>query len=107
MVKVTYVDRSGESLSLDLPEGWNLMQGAVLNGVEGIIGECGGSLVCATCHCYIDESRLADLPPASADELEMLDSVAAERRANSRLACQLKVTPDLEGLVVRVPETQE
>lgn len=107
MVKVTYVDLAGESLCLDLPEGWNLMQGAVLNGVEGIVGECGGSLVCATCHCYVDESRLAGLPPASADELEMLDSVAAERRANSRLACQLKVTAELEGLVVTVPETQE
>lgn len=107
MVKITYVDRSGESLSLNLPEGWNLMQGAVLNGVDGIVGECGGSLVCATCHCYIDEPRLADLPPPSAEELEMLGSVAAEKRANSRLACQVKVTPSLEGLVITVPETQE
>ena len=68
------------------------MQGATANGVDGIVGECGGSCACATCHCYVDEARLADLPPPSEGELGMLDNVAAERRPNSRLACQIKAS---------------
>lgn len=107
MVKITYVDLSGEAITLELPQGWSLMQGAVANGIDGIIGECGGSCVCATCHCYIDESRIQELEPASDDELELLSSVAAERRSNSRLACQIKATLSLDGLLVTVPDTQE
>ena len=83
------------------------MQGAIVNGVEGILGECGGSCACATCHCYVDEARLGDLPPPSEAELDMLENVAAERRANSRLACQLKASPALASLILSLPETQE
>lgn len=82
------------------------MQGAVAHGVEGIIGECGGSCVCATCHCYVDADRLSDLPPPSDDELELLGCVAAERRPNSRLGCQLKAVHALDGLVVTIPDRQ-
>lgn len=106
MVSITYIDPAGESLTLDLPEGWSLMQGAVANGVDGIIGECGGSCVCATCHCYVDMDRLSELPPPGAQELELLSCTAAERRANSRLACQLKASPALGGLVVTIPDRQ-
>lgn len=107
MVQITYVDLSGESITLDLPIGWSLMQGAVANGIDGIIGECGGSCVCATCHCYVDESRIDELVPPSDDELELLSGVAAERRFNSRLSCQIKASAELDGLLIMVPETQE
>ena len=107
MVNITYVEASGQSTTLALPEGWSLMQGATANGVDGILGECGGSCACATCHCYVDEARLGDLPAPSENELAMLDNVAAERRPSSRLACQLKATAALEGLLITLPEVQE
>jgi ferredoxin, 2Fe-2S len=106
MVNITYIGPSGEALTLALPEGWSLMQGAVANGVDGIIGECGGSCVCATCHCYVDMDRLSDLPPPAEEELELLGCVAAERKANSRLACQIKAGAALEGLVITIAERQ-
>lgn len=106
MIKITYIEPSGNARTLDLPEGSSLMQGAVGNGVEGIIGECGGSCVCATCHCYVDDAHLADLPAQSEDELELLSCSAAERRPNSRLACQLKASPALDGMVVTIAERQ-
>ena len=104
---ITYIEADGRSTTLNLPEGWSLMQGATANGIEGILGECGGSCACATCHCYVDEARLADLPAPSENELAMLENVAAERRANSRLACQIKAGAALEGLTVTLPDTQE
>jgi 2Fe-2S ferredoxin len=107
MTQITYLEASGQSTTIDLPEGWSLMQGATTNGIDGILGECGGSCACATCHCYVDEARLGDLPAASDNELAMLDNVAAERRPNSRLACQIKASPKLEGLIVSLPATQE
>lgn len=107
MAHITFIEASGQSTTVNLADGWSLMQGATANGVDGILGECGGSCACATCHCYVDEARLGDLPPASAGELEMLENVAAERRPNSRLACQLKASAALEGLIVHLPETQE
>ena len=107
MTQITYVEANGQSTTVDLPDGWNLMQGAIVNGVEGILGECGGSCACATCHCYVDEARLGDLPPPSEAELDMLENVAAERRANSRLACQLKATAAMAGGTLSLPATQE
>jgi ferredoxin, 2Fe-2S len=107
MPRITYVEATGAETTLELAEGWSLMQGATANGVEGILGECGGSCACATCHCYVDEARLADLPPPSDNELAMLENAAAERRPNSRLACQIKATAALDGLVVHLPDSQE
>jgi ferredoxin, 2Fe-2S len=107
MPRITYVEATGAEVTLELAEGWSLMQGATANGVEGILGECGGSCACATCHCYVDEARLADLAPPSDNELAMLENAAAERRPNSRLACQIKATAALDGLVVHLPDTQE
>ena len=107
MPQITYIESSGSSTTVNLPDGWNLMQGAITHGIEGILGECGGSCACATCHCYVDEARLGDLPAPSETELDMLQTVAAERKPNSRLACQLKATPALEGLVLTLPATQE
>jgi ferredoxin, 2Fe-2S len=107
MPRITYIEPTGAEVTLQLAEGWSLMQGATANGVEGILGECGGSCACATCHCYVEEARLVDLPPPSENELAMLENAAAERRPNSRLACQIKATGALDGLVVHLPETQE
>jgi 2Fe-2S ferredoxin len=105
MPSVTYIEPSGNRTEVSLPEGWTLMQGATTNGVDGIEAECGGSCACATCHCYV-ESHAELLPPPSETELSMLANVAAERRPNSRLSCQLKATADLDGMVVRLPLCQ-
>jgi len=107
MANITFVEASGQSTSVNLADGWNLMQGTIANGIDGILGECGGSCACATCHCYVDESWQDKLPAASESELDMLDNVAAERRPNSRLACQIKATAGLEGLIIHLPATQE
>ncbi len=83
------------------------MQAAVDNGISGIVAECGGACACATCHVYIDPPDLGRMPAASLIEREMLDGVAAERRPESRLSCQIRLTDALDGLVVRVPERQQ
>jgi len=106
MAKITYVDFGGRPTTVDVPDGWSLMQGAVTNNIEGIVGECGGSMACATCHRYVEESRFAELPPPEESELAMLDFAAAEVRPNSRLSCQNKASPAIDGQTVRLPETQ-
>lgn len=105
MSQVTYTDHTGASRTVEANAGDSVMETAVRNGVPGIVAECGGSLSCATCHVYVDESDLALLPPMEEMEDEMLWGTADERRDNSRLSCQLKVTPDLE-LHVTTPATQ-
>lgn len=107
MARIHYIEPSGNEVVVDVTDGWSLMQGAQANGVEGIVAECGGSCACATCHCYVDEARLAELPPPSETEQAMLENVAAERRPTSRLSCQIKATPALDGLRLTLPETQE
>jgi len=107
MTIVTYIEPSGQAVDVDIADGWSLMQAAIAHGVEGIVGECGGSCACATCHCYVDETRLAQLPAPSDNELDMLANVAAERRPNSRLSCQIRATAALDGLVLTLPATQE
>lgn len=107
MTQITYVEADGRSTTIDVPEGWSLMQAAIANGIDGILGECGGSCACATCHCYVEESRLADLPPPAENELAMLENTAEPRRPNSRLACQIKAGQALEGLVITLPASQE
>jgi len=106
MVQITVIQPAGTSSQLDVPEGWSLMQAAVKNGIDGIVAECGGSCVCATCHVYVQQERFAELPPPGEDELELLDEVKAERRPNSRLSCQIKAAPELDGLIVTIPECQ-
>jgi 2Fe-2S ferredoxin len=107
MANITYIEANGTSAQINVPDGWSLMQAATANGVDGILGECGGSCACATCHCYVDERLMAVLPAPSATELDMLDNVAAERRPNSRLSCQLKASAAMDGGTVHLPETQE
>jgi 2Fe-2S ferredoxin len=82
------------------------MSAAMEAGIEGIEAQCGGNMACATCHCYVQEPWLEQLAPPSDDELQMLGNVAAERRENSRLSCQLIVRPQLSGLTVQFPDRQ-
>jgi 2Fe-2S ferredoxin len=106
MPKVTYVHPDGRREALELAEGISVMQGATSNGVDGILAECGGNCMCATCHVYVEPSQLALLAPMSEEEDALLDGAAAEREPNSRLSCQIKVAPALDGLVVHLPERQ-
>jgi 2Fe-2S ferredoxin len=82
------------------------MQGAVVHGLDGIVAECGGNAVCATCHIYVDRDHIERLPPMGADEDALMEGTASERRPNSRLSCQIIVTAELEGLVVILPDRQ-
>jgi 2Fe-2S ferredoxin len=106
MPKITYIEYTGKSeRTVEVPVGWTVMEGAVKNRVPGIDADCGGACACATCHVYVEGDWLAKLPPRQDMEEQMLD-FAQDVRPNSRLSCQLKVTPALDGLVVRTPKTQ-
>jgi len=83
-----------------------VMEAARRSGISEILAECGGNCVCATCHVFVPEDKLAALPPMSADENDLLDGTAVDRQPNSRLSCQLKVTEAMEGFVFLLPETQ-
>lgn len=107
MPKVTYIEHNGGRHVVDVPIGENVMHGALYNAVEGIAGECGGAMSCATCHCYVDEAWTGRVGgPASQLEREMLECAFAEVRPNSRLSCQIEMTEALDGLIVRLPERQ-
>lgn len=107
MPKVTYVSANGESEDIDVSLGENVMRGALYNNIEGIVGECGGALSCATCHCYIDDAWLEKVGGPSSDvEEELLEQASAEVRPSSRLSCQIEMTEELDGLIVRLPESQ-
>ncbi len=107
MPSVTYVQHDGSSQIIDVPNGENVMRGALYNNVDGIIGECGGGLSCATCHCYVDDSWASKVGgPASQDEADLLEGVSSERKAASRLSCQIVMSDALDGLIVHLPETQ-
>jgi ferredoxin, 2Fe-2S len=106
MVQVVYIEHDGEETTLNVQEGWTIMQAAVSNGIDGIEAECGGACCCATCHVYVADSFMDSVPAASEQEIDMLDEVVAKRTPNSRLACQIKVTSALEGIIVSMPEAQ-
>jgi 2Fe-2S ferredoxin len=105
--KITYISFQEEVFEIDVPVGESVMEGAVRNGIDGIVAECGGSCLCATCHVYVDEKFLPLLPAVDEEQDAMLDSTACERLPNSRLSCQIKVRPELDGLIVRMPEYQK
>ena len=105
MPKITYIDESGTKREVEVPTGWSVMEGAVKNLVPGIDADCGGACACATCHVYVDKEWLEKLAPKSEMEETMLD-FAQDVQSGSRLSCQIKVTPELDGLVVRVPKSQ-
>jgi 2Fe-2S ferredoxin len=91
---------------VDVPAGMTVMAAALKNGIDGILAECGGVCMCSTCHVFVDEKFFDKLPAAQDTEEAVLEIAAIERRPNSRLSCQIKVTDDLDGLIVRLPEKQ-
>ncbi|OLT09030.1 ferredoxin [Pseudonocardia sp. CNS-139] len=106
MPRVTYVQPDGSRETFDLGAGKSLMLAAQSNGVSGILGECGGQAMCATCHVYVDSRHLDRLPPMSEEEDVMLEDVASERKPSSRLSCQIELTDELDGIELHVPEEQ-
>ena len=102
MIKVTFISHDGDESEVSVEVGISLMRAAVDNGVPGIDGDCGGQCACATCHVYIDSPWDALIPPLGSREDEML-SFTSERANSSRLACQVKLTAELAGMVVRLP----
>jgi ferredoxin, 2Fe-2S len=107
MPKVTYIEASGTEHVIDVPIEENVMRGAVYNSVPGIVGECGGACSCATCRCYVDERWMAQVGgPASDAERELLEAAEGKPGPNARLSCQITMTTDLDGLIVRLPEKQ-
>ncbi|HEY1725244.1 MAG TPA: 2Fe-2S iron-sulfur cluster-binding protein [Steroidobacteraceae bacterium] len=106
MPHILCIEPDGTERSLEADGGQSVMRTAVDAGVAGIEAQCGGNLSCATCHCYVQAPWLDKLPAPSDDERLMLQNVAAERRPESRLSCQLIVAPELDGLTVRFPDRQ-
>jgi len=105
MPRITYIESGGAAHVVDVPAGLSVMEGAVENLVPGIVADCGGACACATCHVYVDPEWSARLPAVQELEADMLD-FAWEPNDSSRLSCQLKVTPEMDGLVVRIPAEQ-
>jgi 2Fe-2S ferredoxin len=103
---VTYISSSGASRKIDVPLGISVMHAALNGRLEGILGECGGNCLCATCHVYVDPAFLDRIPPAKPNEKGMLGIAAEGPQANSRLSCQIKITNELDGLIVRLPAKQ-
>ena len=105
MPKITYIEHNGTHHTVDVPVGLTVMEGAVNNNIPGIDADCGGACACSTCHVYVDPAWVDKLPAREDMEEDMLD-FAFEPNDRSRLTCQVKVTPALEGLVVQMPEKQ-
>ena len=106
MPKITYISHAGDSVVVEVPIGWSVMEGAIQNDVAGIVAECGGGCACATCHVFVDEQWASKLGDRSSMEQDMLECTATDSTERSRLSCQIKVSEELEGLVVRMPESQ-
>jgi len=105
MAKITYIENDGTEHTVEVRNGLSVMEGAIRNNVPGIDADCGGACACATCHVYVDEAFQDVTGRASAMEESMLDFAEAVQ-PNSRLSCQIRVSDDLDGLVVRLPESQ-
>ena len=105
MPKITYIEHNGKQHILEVSNGLSVMEGAVQNNIPGIDADCGGSCACATCHVYVDEKWFNKLPKKEATEEDMLD-MAFEPNNFSRLSCQLTVSDELDGLVVKMPSKQ-
>ena len=105
MPKITYIEHNGKSHTLEVPNDLSVMEGAVQNNIAGIDADCGGACACATCHIYVDEKWFDKLVKKTDAEQDMLD-MAFEPNKSSRLSCQITVTDELDGLVVKMPSKQ-
>ncbi len=106
MGKIVYVTHAGEQHAVEASDGSSLMQAAMSNTIAGIVAECGGSMMCATCHVYVRDPWLAKLKPIDATEDAMLTMTVSERKPSSRLSCQIVMSPALAGITVDLPEHQ-
>lgn len=106
MTKVIFISHDGQVTTVDSADGDNVMRVALANDVDGIVGECGGSMMCATCHCYVDKAWAERTGPRADGEDDMLESASSEIRPTSRLSCQIRIEPQLDGLVIHLPESQ-
>ena len=106
MSSITFIHPDGHSECVETEPGASAMTSAISHGVEGILAECGGNAMCATCHVYVEDGWLSRLPAMEVTEDALLDGTAAERLPNSRLSCQIKIAPGLDGLVLRLPDRQ-
>ena len=106
MPTITFIHPDGRSESVEAKEDDSAMLAALTHGIDGIVAECGGGAVCATCQVYVDETWIGRLGVLGGDEDDLLEGVAGERRPNSRLSCQIRITPELDGLVLQIPEKQ-
>ena len=105
MPKITYITHDKQNHTIDVQNGLTVMEGAIQNDIPGIDADCGGGMACATCHVYVKEEWFDKLPKKEDGEEDMLD-MAYEPKKYSRLSCQLTVSEELEGLVVKLPEKQ-
>ena len=105
MAKVTYIENSGNSHTIEIANGLSVMEGAVQNDIPGIDADCGGGMACATCHVYVKDDWFDKITTKEDGEEDMLD-MAFEPKKNSRLSCQLTVSDELDGLVVNIPSKQ-
>ncbi|MFX0543606.1 2Fe-2S iron-sulfur cluster-binding protein [Roseovarius sp. S4756] len=106
MAKITYVEHNGTKHVVDVPTGLTVMEGARDNNIPGIEADCGGACACSTCHVYVDAAWVEKLPAKDDMEEDMLDFAYEPDPVRSRLTCQIKVTDELDGLVVQMPEKQ-
>ena len=106
MVKITYIEFNGTEHVVDVEDGLTVMEGARDNDIPGIEADCGGACACSTCHVYVDNDWVDKLPQKEDMESDMLEFAFSPDDKTSRLTCQITVTDDLEGLIVRTPENQ-
>lgn len=106
MPDLIFVEPNGEEKTIDVAIGAKIRDAAIENGIEGIVGACGGNGMCATCHGYLEESFLSKVPEKQEDEEAMLEEAKAEVQSNSRLTCQVLMSTELEGMRVTFPAQQ-
>ncbi len=106
MLQITFVSADGKRTAVTGDSGQSVMEVAVNNGISGIVAECGGAMMCSTCHVYIDADANEFFAVRSETEEEMLDMTASERTEQSRLSCQLILEADTPDFIVRLPTTQ-
>jgi ferredoxin, 2Fe-2S len=105
MVNITFIEHTGEKRTVEAEPGATVMETAIRNSVPGIEAECGGACACATCHVYVDDAWREKVGAPTPMEEDMLD-FGYDVRENSRLSCQIRVTQEIDGLVVTTPERQ-
>lgn len=106
MPTIIFTRSDGTEYEIEAEVGQSLMHAAVAGGVPGVVGECGGARMCATCHVHVDLSALSEVPELHIDEDDLLDFAASERSSTSRLSCQIPITEEMHGVVVTLPERQ-